>query len=112
MLTFSLKITFTFEIHHKKHLLTPKTAAKKTKPTDIKANRFIGFTCEVVKSVAWKPTMHLDVPLDDIKEDTKYKLTSQEIIAWLISGCKENHFYSLPFGQAEASIQLAPKLFD
>ena len=56
--------------------------------------------------------MQLDVPLDDIKEDTKYKLTSQEIIAWLISGCKENHFYSLPFGQAEASIQLAPKLFD
>ena len=23
-----------------------------------------------------------------------YKLASQEIIAWLISGCKENHFYS------------------
>ena len=23
---------------------------------------------------------------------------------WVLSGCKENHFYSLPFGQAEASI--------
>ena len=22
----------------------------------------------------------------------------------MLSGCKENHFYSLPFGQAEASI--------
>ena len=43
--------------------------------------------------------------------------------SWLYSqggqGCKENHFYSLPFGQAEASInllaqtsfQLAPKTF-
>ena len=25
-----------------------------------------------------------------------------------VAGCKENHFYSLPFGQAEASIYYSP----
>ena len=141
MLTFSLKITFAFKIHHKKHLLTPKTAAKKPKPTDVKANRLIGFTCEVENRLPgnpqctltslWMtsrrtPTTKLDRLIakgqlqltcdpcgshERCKFRQKYKLTSQEIIAWLISGCKENHFYSLPFGQAEASIQLAPKTF-
>ena len=72
LLPFSLKSTFAFEIHRKKHLLTLKTAAKKTKPTDIKAS-LAGFTCEAAKSVAWKHTMHLDIPLDDIKEDTNHQ---------------------------------------
>ena len=31
-----------------------------------------------------------------------YKITV--INGYLGAGCKENHFYSLPFGQAEASI--------
>ena len=31
-------------------------------------------------------------------------ITEQYYNVLLISGCKESHFYSLPFGQAEASI--------
>ena len=32
------------------------------------------------------------------------KLKQKKNKNYLRSGCKENHFYSLPFGQAEASI--------
>ena len=49
---------------------------------------------------------------------TQIKTDANHTYCWL-TGCKENHFYSLPFGQTEASIillaqmslQLAPKAF-
>ena len=45
----------------------------------------------------------------NIKVKNKVKCTGvrveKALHKWL-AGCKENHFYSLPFGQAEASIYM------
>ena len=65
------------------------------------------------------------VSLSHIDEGNNYyfkTLTGFQIVlrGYMYAGCKENHFHSLPSGQAEASIfillaqmsfQLAPKAF-
>ena len=44
------------EIHYKKHLSTPKTASKKTKPIEILYDQ-----SKTLIAVAWKPKMPRDV---------------------------------------------------
>ena len=49
-------------------------------------------------------------------EATKEMTKKKKIVIILLAGCKESHFYSLIFGQAEhllaqTSFQLAPKMF-
>ena len=51
-------------------------------------------------------TKHLHVLSQTLPNKQKLN-TSQKnsfLIPYYVRGCKENHFYSLPFGQAEASI--------